>query len=152
MQIPHSMRQATRKAGYSLAEVLVAASILMIGVSAAASLTLSMNTQEDIAWRVSRGLNMLENAALLYQMGVSKDDVIDFIPLDEAAVLSVLNDQADESVANMGVMRGVTFQVQISPVIDGGSWTAGSWTGGSDTLAPLRTVQARAYKSTIDLY
>lgn len=152
MQIPDSMRPATRKAGYSLAEVLVAASILMIGVSAAASLTLSMNTQEDIAWRVSRGLNMLENAALLYQMGVSKDDVIDFIPLDEAAILSVLNDQADESVTNLGVMRGVTFQVQISPVVDGGSWSAGTWTGGSDTIAPLRTVQARAYKSTIDLY
>jgi hypothetical protein len=143
---------AKGRSAYSLAEVLVAAGILMIGVSAAASLTLTMNTQEDIAWRVARGLNILETAAALYQMGMDKDAVIETIPLDAAVELSHLDDEADETISGAGTLRGVTFRVEIQSTVDAGSWSAGTWTGGSDSTVPTRIVDARAYKATIDLY
>ena len=152
MKVFANNNRSTGKKGYSLAEVLVASAILMIGVGAAASLSLSITTQEEIVWRAARGVNMVETAAILYQQGIDPDLVLDLIPLDEAVTLSVVGSEADEAIANVGTMRGITFRAQIATVIDGGSWTAGSWTGGSDSSVPTRTVDARIYRSTIDLY
>lgn len=152
MKVFANNRRNTGKKGYSLAEVLVASAILMIGVGAAASLSLSITTQEEIVWRAARGVNMVETAAILYQQGIDADLVLDLIPLDEAVTLSVVGSEADEAIANVGTMRGITFRAEIATVIDGGSWTAGSWTGGSDASVPTRTVDARIYRSTIDLY
>ena len=58
------------------ADVLIASAILGIGVSAAASLTLTMNTQEDLSWRVTRGLNLAENAAVVFGLGLSATDAV----------------------------------------------------------------------------
>lgn len=143
----------SKRSGYSLAEVLVATTILMVGVGAAASLTLSINTQEEIAWRVSRGVNVLETAAILYQQGIDASTVNKLIPLDDAVDLTAITaGEADETVVGVGVVRGLTFEVDISTVEDEGSWSAGTWTGGSSGALPVRTIQARAYRSTIDLY
>jgi len=148
-----SPEPTAKKKGYSLAEVLVASAILMIGVGAAASLSLSITTQEEIVWRAARGVNMVETAAILYQQGIDSDTVLDLMPLDDAVTLSVVSgSEADEVIANVGTMHGITFRAEIATVIDGGSWTAGSWTGGSDASVPTRTVDARIYRSTIDLY
>ncbi|MFT5465966.1 MAG: hypothetical protein ACI8UO_001063 [Verrucomicrobiales bacterium] len=139
-----------RARGYSLAEALVAGGILMIGISAAASLTLTMNTQEEISWKVARGLNMLENAALIYQIHGDWSVPLRFIPPDPDVTLEA-EDQADEVQGNL-TLQGITYRVRISPVLDAGSWSAGLWTGGSDTTVPERTLEARAYRSTIDRY
>lgn len=136
---------------YSLAEALIAAGILMIGISAAASLSLSMTTQEEISWRVARGLNMLENAAIMYQLGVDWAEPARLIPPDPDVTLAVVS-QGDQALAGGGVVEGATYRVTISPVMDAGSWSAGVWTGGSDASLPDRTLEARAYRSTIDRY
>lgn len=133
---------------YSLAEALVAAGILMIGISAASSLTLSMNTQEEISWKVARGLNMLENAAIMYQAGIVGDEPIRLIPQDPDAYLEV-DSQGDETKGGL-TLEGTTYRVRINPVMDAGSWSAGTWTGGSDSTVPERVLEARVYRSTID--
>ena len=133
---------------YSLAEALVAAGILMIGISAASSLTLSMNTQEEISWKVARGLNMLENAAMMYQAGIVGDEPINLIPQDPDATLEV-DSQGDETKGGL-TLEGATYRVRIRPVMDAGSWSAGTWTGGSDATIPERVHEVRVYRSTID--
>lgn len=56
--------------GYSLIEALVASSILLIGISAAASLSLAMVTQEEMNERANRAYNHVDNAVRLLQLGV----------------------------------------------------------------------------------
>lgn len=139
-------RSKAQSRGYSLAEALVAAGLLMIGISAAASLTLTMNTQEEISWKVARGLNMLENCVMMCQLGVNGDESIRFIPSDPDATLEVIL-VANETNGGL-TLEGNHYQVRIRPVMDAGSWSAGSWTGGSTSTLPERIVQAHAYRST----
>lgn len=147
-----AIRRRLRK-GYSLIETMVAAVILMIGVSAATTLSLTMTTQEEIAWRVARGMNLLENAATLYQLGMDADGPLNYLPLDPAVTLSVDGDtETDDTVLDLGLLRGVTYRVTIDSVEDVGAWSEGTWTGGSDTTSPQRVVEARAYRTSIDLF
>lgn len=69
-----------RTPGYTLVETLVAVSILLMGVTAAASLTLTMSTQEEINARVARNLHWHENAVRLYQLGLAPDEISEIMP------------------------------------------------------------------------
>ena len=63
----NSIKRALRS-GYALVEVVVASSVLMIGVGAACVLSLTMIGQEEMHVRVARGVNVMENATRLYQL------------------------------------------------------------------------------------
>lgn len=65
---------------YTLIEALVASSILLIGIGAAASLSLTLLTQEEISERATKALNYLDTAAMLAQLGVPDDSAILLIP------------------------------------------------------------------------
>ncbi|MEO6846119.1 MAG: prepilin-type N-terminal cleavage/methylation domain-containing protein [Chthoniobacterales bacterium] len=69
-------------AGYTIVEVLIAAAILMIAVGAAAALSAASSTQEDTNTRISRCLNLQEQAVRLYQLGISPDSISDILPSD----------------------------------------------------------------------
>ncbi len=140
----------SKQKGYSLADILIASAILGIGVSAAASLTLSMNTQEDLSWRVTRGLNMVENAATLYTLGLSPADAVKYLPTDSDTTVSVQVAEADETVSDLE-FKTATFRATIEPVRDEGSWSAGMWTGGSDATIPSRTLDLKVYRSNLQI-
>jgi len=140
-----------RNAGYSLPDILIASVILGIGVMAAASLTFSMNTQEEIATRVGRGASMVENAVRLYSLGVNAADAVALIPTDPHVTLSA-GAESTETVAGDLVMWRVEFTATINTVDDVGSWSPGYWTGGGDGAAPRqRTITLRAYRSSHQL-
>ena len=65
-----TIQRRFRRAGYSLVEVVVASSVLMIGVGAACALSLTMIGQEEGHVRIARGVNLVENATRLYQLGL----------------------------------------------------------------------------------
>lgn len=73
-----------RLAGYTLLEVLVAAVIITIAVSAAAALALATIAQEEMNNRISRCLNLHEQAVRLYQLGLEPDTVAAILPPDPA--------------------------------------------------------------------
>lgn len=149
MKFTHPFKRKRNK-GYSLADVLVASAILGVGVSAAASLTLTMNTQEDMSWRVTRGLNLAENAAALYGLGLAPSDVIAYLPTDPDTTVTVQVAEANETVQEMS-FKSATFRASIQPVRDEGSWSAGKWTGGSQATIPTRTLDLKAYRSNLQI-
>jgi type II secretory pathway pseudopilin PulG len=71
-----SGKRATRhNAGYSLVEVLVAGGILALGIGAACIMSLTMVTQEEMLHRMARNINLQENAARMYQIGLNASDI-----------------------------------------------------------------------------
>ncbi len=149
MHIPPPTPLHRRQNASSLADVLVACVILGMGVAAATSLTLSMNTQEEIAWRVSRGANQLENAAAVFNLGIDASAVPSLLPPDPAVSISA-GTEITEDVSGF-LLRAATFTATVTSVDDNGSWSAGSWTGGSDGAPVTRTMSARAYRSNHQL-
>lgn len=140
-----------RTSGASLPDVLIASVILGIGALAAASLSFSMITQEEIAARVSRGNAMVENAAELYGLGLNASAVLDLMPTDPCITLSA-GTEGTETVGTDLTLRYVEFTATITTVDDVGSWSPGYWTGGGDgAAARTRTVTVRAYRSSHQL-
>lgn len=59
-----------KQCGYTIIEAMVAISLLMLAVGAAASLSMTMVNQEELNARAARALNWQENAVRLYQLGL----------------------------------------------------------------------------------
>lgn len=77
-----------RTRGYTLIETLVAVSILLVGVAAAAQLSLAMRKQEEANANVARALNLAEQAHRLYQLGLGTGEVLALLPPDPCAAVS----------------------------------------------------------------
>lgn len=72
--------QENRGAGYSLIEVLIAAGILLTGIAAVAMMANTMFLQEEANGRVTRALNLQEQAATLWQLGLEDSDITNILP------------------------------------------------------------------------
>lgn len=75
-----SAAAASRARGYTLIEVLTAAVIVGLAVSAAVSMASTMVLQEELSWRTTIALNYQENAARLWQLGLSPLEVEALMP------------------------------------------------------------------------
>ena len=137
----------SRKSGYTLIEALVASAILLIGISAASSLSLTMVSQEEMNYRISRSLNVLENCARLYQLGVEPAGIYggtnSLLPPD-SAISSIAAVEA-----TVGNLDSCTFTMTIDSVVATGSWSAGMWTAGSQAMPDQRQAVVRAFRPTI---
>jgi hypothetical protein len=70
-----------RAAGYSLAEVLVAAAVLMVALAAASVLVSSLVIRQELDSGAVRASNIQEQAAMLYRLGVtSPQDIYSILP------------------------------------------------------------------------
>jgi len=126
-------------------DTLVAASILGLAASAAASLTLSMNTQDEIGWRVTRGTALLEGAATLHGLGLSPATISAVLPRDADTSLT-FGTPATETVVGLE-LEGLDITASTRATDDTGSWSPGSWTGGGNATPVTRTTVVRAYRS-----
>ncbi|WP_395752432.1 prepilin-type N-terminal cleavage/methylation domain-containing protein [Prosthecobacter sp.] len=78
---PGATSPTTRKArGYTLIEVLAAASIISIGTTAMVSLSATLMLQEEMANRVSITRNYQENTVRLWQLGLSTVQITALMP------------------------------------------------------------------------
>lgn len=66
--------------GYTLVEMLIAGGILMAAIAAAAMLAGSVINAQEANERVLRALNVQEQAARLYQLGLSRDQIVNLLP------------------------------------------------------------------------
>ena len=74
------MKRLRKPRGYTLIEVLSAAVIIGIAVSASVSMSSTMVLQEELSWRMTVALNYQENAAKLWQLGLSPFEVDSLMP------------------------------------------------------------------------
>ena len=65
---------------YSLIEVLIASGILLTGIAAIAMMAHTMFLQEEANGRITRGLNLQEQAATLWQLGLSSSTITNMLP------------------------------------------------------------------------
>lgn len=148
MKIFHSAKSIRCRAGYSLIEVLVAASILTMGVAAAAKLSLIMVTQEEISQRISVTLSQQETAMRLYQLGLEPTEVVTLLP-DEPHAGSLTFSLTGTTMVNSAGIAPIEFAdttlvIHTTPT---GAHTANSWNGGGDNAASeARTVVVRAHR------
>jgi type II secretory pathway pseudopilin PulG len=97
-------------AGYTIVEALVAAAILVIGVAAAASLSLTMVSQEEGNARVARAINLQEQAARLYQLGLSTNTIASLLPTD-SGVASITFSASSSNLTNVGTVEIATCRM-----------------------------------------
>ncbi len=135
-----NLRSYSRRRAYTLIEALVASSVLLIGISAAGSLSLSMVTQEEISERSIKAFSYLENAAALYRMGVDPSMISNLLPPEPvitsfthfpgSQIISGSDSNSGGLTPSIGNASTINFQIQWKP--SAASQTSGisRWTGG----------------------
>lgn len=130
----HSLQKARRTAGYSLVEVLVASGILALGIGAACVMSLMMVTQEEMNHRMARNLNLQENAARMYQLGLNPADISGangLLPGSSDLTLTFTTTTA--TLTGIGTVPAQTLRATINTTPDDSvlPTSARGWTGGA---------------------
>ena len=81
-----------KKNAYSLLEVLIAGAILLVGIAAAAILSNALYTQEATDTRITQALNMQEQAARLWQLGLNTSTITNILPAKCSSLASPPSD------------------------------------------------------------
>jgi len=97
--------------GYTLVETLVASGILLVAIGAAVSLAVTMTAFEEGNAKVSRAFNYQEQAARLYHLGLSPDEISGLLPA-ESAVESLTFTTNALTIANLGTVETATLQME----------------------------------------
>lgn len=121
---PHPRKVWQR--AYTLIEVLTAAVIVGVGVSAAVSMSATMTLQQELSWRVSVALNYQENACRLWQLGLGPSDITATLPgtagnpfLGEVLKIvanktTITSDYATANNSTLGSMENATNATQVA--------------------------------------
>lgn len=138
---PPSTARRSRNAGFTLIEVLAAASIISIGMTAMVSLSSTLMLQEEMANRVSVTRNYQENTVRLWQLGLSTMQVTALMPaLTQNAVLQqamFANPALIES--GLTTVNGVVMETALCTTVINSSQNPGVKTpGASFTLTAYR--------------
>jgi type II secretory pathway pseudopilin PulG len=123
-------------------EALVASSILLIGISAAASLSLTMVTQEEMNERSVTAANYLDNAARLYQLGVDHGQIRNLLPV-APVVESLTFNVRDVYTADTGSITAVRMNLTYKATTSTANNPVSSalWTGGNQAARRSESVE-----------
>lgn len=141
IRMKSTTRHRSDRRAYTLVEALVGSSILLIGVAAAASMSLSLVTQEEINERSVRAFNYLDNAARLYRLGVAPPEIEEVLP-PEPVVTSLDFSQRDVAVSGIGAIPATTIRITwrtTSATSSGGA--SPDWTGGDPEATRTESVE-----------
>lgn len=125
---------------YTLIEALVASSILMIGIGAAASMSLAFITQEEISERANRAFGYLENAVTLYQAGVPNARIPGLLPPDPVVTSLTFTDRTINAT-NLGNVPSTLITVTWSANASTASAGVSRWTGGAQNATRTASVE-----------
>lgn len=117
--------------GYSLIEVMVAAGIIAVGLTAAAVLVGTLMQQEELNAAALRAANLQEQAIVLYRLGMNPDQINALLPKDDGFSVSFTT-PSDEDFA----VDGTEVSVEVSEC----SIIYPDPSGGADTLSNTVTV------------
>ncbi len=125
----------SRLRAYSLIEVMIAGSILVIAAAAAAAMALAVSSQQEANTRIARALALQEQAARLYHLGMNPAAIAAVLPPDPA-VVSLTYSPDPPTTVFVGVspvqipMERTVSTIVYKPFAATSSWTPGTWTGG----------------------
>lgn len=138
----------SRVNAFTLIEALVGSGVLMIGISAAASLSLSLITQEEINERSVRALNFQDSAAMLIQLGVPSNQIASLLP-DEPVVNSITFTPKNLTVTDSGGSTALSLSAQDITIVYSpnaatvaNSSSLDEWTGGETSVTRTHTITA----------
>jgi prepilin-type N-terminal cleavage/methylation domain-containing protein len=77
---PSKAATPRRRAGYTLAEVLVASALVGLAMGGAVALSATMNMQSETATTVAAALSMQDSASRLWQLGLSSTECNAILP------------------------------------------------------------------------
>ena len=138
------------RAGYTLIEALVAGVILMGGIAAAAQLTLTLLTQEEMNQRAATALNVQENAATLFRLGFDGTEIEAILPPDPVIDKLDIKILTHDLGNGLGDMEYADVTVEYTPTSADETYQAELYTGGNegdvltDTVSVFRSVPAIA--------
>lgn len=141
-----SLGPSPRARAYTLIEALVASSILMIGIGAAASMSLAFITQEEISERANKAFGHLENAVALHQAGVPGARIPGLLP-PEPVVTSLTFEGRDIIATNSA--SGADEVVNSTRITV--TWTSTGATGNSGTARWTGGVKDKTRSATVDV-
>lgn len=130
--------------GYTLIEALIASSLLLIGIAAAASMSLQLVTQEEINERANRSFNYIDNAVRLVQMGVDPSTVGTILP-GNADVISMTFQNQTVNVPSLGARNRILVTFEYRATGSAATGAADIWTGGNSS--DQRTESFEIYRS-----
>ena len=127
-------RRCSRRGGYTLVEVLLASSVLVMGIAAACILSLAMTTQEEMNHRLARGLNVQENAARLWQLGIAESSIFgtgSILPANPDVEFATA--PVTTTMTGIGDVSGITVTATLysTPSESNAPMQAHYWTGGA---------------------
>ncbi len=119
--------RSRRKNGYTFAEVLMAAGLLGVMIGGAVRLLGTMNIAETAAASGTIGVNLIDNAAKLWQLGLTPAEVRSVLPIttnNEILDRSIVQDGSGNTVSfgtagttalanSMGTLENITVSVTI---------------------------------------
>jgi len=126
-------------AAYTLIEVVIAATILMVAVAAAGVLALATVTQEETNSRVSRCINLHEQAMRLYQLGLEPSEVNAILPVDPAVVGTPVFTTQNVVIPNLGTVQRADSTITFTTTPLPSDWAAGTWSSGESSATARRT-------------
>ena len=127
-----------RSAGYTLIEVLVAAGLLLLVVGAAASLSLSITSQEELSARAAIALNQQEQAARLWRLGLDETAISAILP-PTPMVTDLDFSETTTNYSGIGTLQLAVCTISFQLTPNAGNWNPLSWTAGSSEDQPERT-------------
>lgn len=112
----------SRRAAYTLIEVLAASAVIAVGMTAAVSLSASLMVQEELAFRISVTRNYQENMARLWQLGLTPADVVALMPTQTASPMlnqmiygtPTLVESGVANPSNLGSMQAATATAAVN--------------------------------------
>ena len=135
-----NLQNNQRSGGYTLIEALVSSSVLLIGIAAAASMSLAMVTQEEMNERSAKAFTYLDNAARLYQMGVEPAYINNLLP-SEPVVLSMSYRVRNIAVTGLGNVPATTITMVYKPSSATGNSGFQRWTGGDKDVTRSESIE-----------
>ena len=98
-----------RSSGYTLIELTITVSILMAGIAAAATLTLTSSKLEDVNYRKARSIDIVEGAGRLWQLGMADSDVRGLLLGDPGLSSLTINGDAGDPTTVTPTSRGTAI-------------------------------------------
>jgi type II secretory pathway pseudopilin PulG len=115
---PRSPSKPPLRDAYSLIEVLVAAGVLALGIAAAASMAGAITSQAEANLVIGRVLNLQEQAARLYQLGLEPDairpDAVNALLPPDPALLPMTY-FANTTVTSIGSFQSIRWTNTFKP-------------------------------------
>ena len=137
-----SLPRISESRAYSLIEVLIASGILLTGIAAVAMMAHTMFLQEEANGRVTRGLNLQEQAVTLWQLGLSSSTITNILPERCMAAnppgADAVNLTFTTNANITGLGSAVAESVNISIVFHSATYANGTLVYQSNTVTVIR--------------